>query len=230
MKRVIIYCILLGVCLSCSKKKVEPTVNWDRYYPTKIGSSRVYECTQIKIDVLAEKKDTDVFYMKEIIAACIADTNSCKVYAVDSYRGTTANGPWTPYVSSSIQKYANSVVKVDQNVPYQILKFPAKFDFSWDLNLYNTNGEQQVHYDKIHVTDTILDTAYDSVLVVLQQDFKSLYTWQYGEERYAKNVGMIYKKVVDVESQPNHAWIDLNKPIEERITKGTISQYLLVDK
>ena len=96
--------------------------------------------------------------------------------------------------------------------------------------MYNENEDQQARYEKIQITDTILGVPYDSVIVVKQQDFKSLYTWQYGEERYAKNIGMIYRKAIDVESQPNHARIDLSKPIEERITKGTITQYRLVYK
>ncbi|MBR5435167.1 MAG: hypothetical protein IK117_12100 [Bacteroidales bacterium] len=228
MKRVFIYCILLCACLSCSKKKAEPDVAWDKYYPTKIGSGNVYEFTQIKIDVLAERRDTSVFYVQELFSACISDTNSCKVYAVNSFKSETPYGPWQPYLSSSVQKYPHSIVEVEQNVPYQILKFPAKFDYSWDLNLFNTNDEQLAHYEKIQTTDTILGVPYDSVLVVLQQDFKTLYSWQYGEARYAKNIGMIYRKAIDVESQPNHAQIDLSKPIEERITKGSITQYRLV--
>lgn len=230
MKRVLLYCIVLFACLSCSKEKTEPGIAWDRYYPTKMGVGNVYELTQIKIDVFADKKDTAVFYMHEVVSALISDTNSCKVYAVNSFKSETPNGPWQPYVSSSVWKYPNTIVKVEQNVPYQVLKFPAKLDYSWNLNLFNENEEQLARYEKIQITDTILGVPYDSVLVVMQQNFKSLYTWQYGEERYAKNIGMVYKKTIDVESQPNHARIDLSKPIEERITKGTITQYRLVYK
>ena len=34
-----------------------------------------------------------------------------------------------------------------------------------------------------------------------------------------------FKTTYDVESQPNHANINLNLPIEQRITKGTIEIY-----
>ena len=100
--------------------------------------------------------------------------------------------------------------------------------FSWNLNEFNTGEDQEIYYSAVNQPDTIAETSYDSVLFVLQKDFKSLFTYEYSEERYAKNVGLIYKKIIDVESQPIHMQVDLTKPIEERITKGTIKTYKLI--
>lgn len=230
MKRFFWLYIVLWTLCSCSKEKAEPEILWQSYFPMQIGTTRLYECTKINVDVLAGKNDTSIFYIRETIAAQVNDTNSCKVMAVNSDYSEQSNGPWQPYSSTSLWNYGNSIVRVEDNVAYQILRFPAKVDYTWDLNVYNTNEEQSAYYEKINVSDTVLNCVYDSVLVVSQQDFKSLYTWQYSEEKYAKNVGMIYRMTVDVESQPNHATIDLSKPIEERITKGTIVSLQLVDK
>ena len=228
MKRLLIYCFALIICVSCSKDEVSPQMDWDIFYPLSIGTTRVYECTNITIDVPVGTNDTSIFYIREEVAECIGDTNACKVYAEHCWKSDSPNGPWEPYVSLSIQKFGHAIVRVENNEPFQILRFPATKNYTWNINQYNTRDEQQVFYSDIFVSDTISNIVYDSVLVVSQQDFKSLYTYQFSEERYAKNVGLIYRKNIDVESQPNHAKIDLTKPIEERITKGTMTTFKLI--
>lgn len=229
MKKLLAYTLIVCVCFSCSKNSSSPSTNWDEYYPLSNGCVRTYECTSVKVDVPAGLYDSSVFFLRETIGGIVSKENSCTVYADYFEKSETPNGPWSPYLSQSVQKYSNAIVRVENNVPYQVLKFPAKYDYSWDLNLYNQEDEQLVFYDKIFSHDTIYTSTFDSVLVVLQKDFKSLYTWDYAEERYARNVGLIYRKNISVESQPNHARIDLSKPIEDRITKGTITTLQLVN-
>lgn len=227
MKKLLPYCIAI-LLFSCSRDTSTPENSWNKYYPILIGSEKIYECTSIKIDVPANIHDTSIFLMKEKTTALLSDTNNCKVYAINNFRSDSKTGEWMPYSSTSVQQYSHSIVRVENNVPYQILRFPAKKYYSWDLNLYNTFPEQLASYDKILASDTILGCVYDSVLTVIEQDFKNLYSYQYAEEHYAKNIGMIFREVIDVESQPNHAHIDLSLPIENRITKGTISIYKLM--
>lgn len=227
MKRILVYCLLVCLCVSCKKEETRPAVQWTDYYPLTIGTTRTYDCVSIRIDLPTAIQDTSYFQVRETVVDCISDTNSCKVYVVQCEKKTKGSDEWKPYLSQSVQQYDHQIVRVEENVPYVVLKFPAKTTYSWDLNAYNTLQELQIYYDKIDEQDAT--TMTDSVLFVLQQDFKSLYTYQYAEERYAKNIGLVYRKNIDVESQPNHAPIDLNEPIESRITKGTIVTYKLID-
>lgn len=227
MKRILVYCLLFCLVVSCKKTDVQPFVQWTDYYPLTIGSTRTYDCVSIRIDIPTGIQDTAYFQLREIVMECIADTNSCKVYAIQTEKKDANDGVWRPYTSGSVQQYDHQIVRVEDNVPYLVLKFPPKTTFTWDLNAYNSLLKQEIYYVGINEYDAITET--DSVLFVLQQDFKSLYSYQHAEERYAKNIGLVYRKNIDVESQPNHAPIDLNDPIEERITKGTITTYKLVD-
>lgn len=221
MKRWFTILSIFLVFLSCKKQENAPTIDWRDYYPLEVGSSRLYDCESIKIDVLAGVNDTSRFLLQADVVGIISDTNGCVTYAINCKRKLKNSEEWTSYVSLSIQQYQHSIVRVEENVPYLILKFPAQKGFSWDVNAYNTGNEQLAHYSDI--TEGEYEGVHiDSAATVLLQDFKSLYTYQYDVEQYAKHYGLLYKQTIDVESQPTQANIDLSKPIEDRITKGTI--------
>ncbi len=228
MKRIIplLVCLLL-VVVSCKKDDPVPAIDWQSYYPLSIGTERIYDFTFIRIDLPAAINDTAHYFVREMVEALIADTNGCCVYAEKYEKGETVNGPWEPLASFSVQQYARKIVRVEENVPYQVLLFPAKLNLSWDMNIFNTFENQQVYYSNINNSN---EGLCDSTITVLQNDFKSLYTYQFAEEQYGKNIGLISKVVIDVESQPNHLpSLDITKPIEERITKGSITKWTLVD-
>lgn len=228
MKRIIplLGCLLLVVC-SCKKDDFSPVIDWKSYYPLSVGTERMYDFMYIRIDLPAAINDTTHCFVRETVEALIADTNGCCVYAEKYEKGETMNGPWNPFGSFSVQQYARKIVRVENNVPYQVLLFPAKLNLAWNMNIFNTLENQQVYYSDINNSN---EGLCDSTITILQSDFKSLYTYQFAEEQYGKNVGLISKVIIDVESQPNHLpSLDISKPIEERITKGTITKLTLVD-
>ena len=221
MKRWFTILSVFLVLVSCKKQENAPTIDWRDYYPLEVGISRLYDCESIKIDVLAGVNDTSRFLLQADVVGIVSDTNGCVTYVINCKRKMKNSEEWTSYMSMSVQQYQHSIVRVEENVPYQILKFPAKKGFSWDVNMYNTKEEQLAYYSSISEGE-YEGIHIDSAISVTLNDFKSLYTYQYEVEQYAKNIGLLYKQSINVESQPTHANIDLSKPIEDRITKGTI--------
>ena len=229
MKQILIGCAIFLACFSCRKEQPSPAIVWSNYYPLSIGTERIYECTQITIDVPVGVNETLVYNVRETVMESVNKGNTCEVFAENIEKQVPGSQTWEPYTSLSVQRYNQAIVRVEDNLPLQVLKFPMfNTSFSWNLNEFNTGEDQEIYYSAVNQPDTIAETSYDSVLFVLQKDFKSLFTYEYSEERYAKNVGLIYKKIIDVESQPIHMQVDLTKPIEERITKGTMKTYKLI--
>lgn len=228
MRRVLPFlgCLLLLVS-SCKKEDTKPTIDWQTYYPLTIGTERIYDYTFIQIDVPAAINDTTRCYVRETVEAIIADTNGCRVFAEKYEKSSSMNGPWEAFNSFSVQQYDHKIVRVENNVPYQVLLFPAEINLGWNINKFNTLDVQNVYYSSINNCD---EGICDSTITILQNDFKSLFTYQFAEEKYGKNIGLISKTNIDVESQPNHLpSLDISVPIEERITKGTITKLTLVD-
>lgn len=198
------------------------------YLPLENTTPKLYKYSFINIDLLAGIRDTSVWYFKELITDTITDTLDCTLIRVERLKRRSNSDPWEPATTYSYRVYANKIVRVYENIPYLILDFPIQQNKTWNGNIFNTLDNEDYIYSFINTQDTVGQTAYDSVLVVNQQEFESLYTYQLKEERYAYGVGLILKVAYDVESQPNHAQINLSDPILERITKGTIEKYELI--
>lgn len=225
-----VFIMSFTLLISCGKDNV--TLQFKEkgfgYFPLQQQNPKIYKYTNITIDVVAGIQDTSIWYIRETIADTVIDTLDYSVIRVVREKRRADTLSWEPATVLSIRTYDRQIVRVDENIPYLILSFPIKHDYSWNGNKYNTNDEELYTYSSENIQDTILNMKYDSVLVVSQNYFKSIYTYVFKEERYAYGIGMISKIVYDVESQPNHANINLSLPIEERITKGTITIYELM--
>lgn len=227
MKQFVLIIISFLCLFSCKENSYtpQPTQLHTKYIVLETPHECNFTLTQITIDVVAGIRDTQVWHVRDIMSNEIVDTLDYTLYRVERNRRKADTLPWNPYTVYSIRAYSKSLVRVWENTPYVIMQFPEIIGKTWNGNEYNTKPAEQYSYTAINTTDTIGQTIYDSVLVITQQNFKSLYTYQFKEERYAYGVGLISKTTYDVESQPNHANINLNLPIEQRITKGTIEIY-----
>ncbi len=221
---VIVLCVFM---FSCKDKTPQPIVNNQKiqYVILTPPYQSNFLFTQITIDVVAGIRDTQVWKVRDIVSNIIIDTLDYTLYRVERVRRKADTLAWQPFTVYGIREYSKSIVRIDDNIPYVILQFPEKQGKTWNGNEFNVKPAEQYTYTKINTNDTIQGIIYDSVLVITQQKFKSLYTYQFKEERYAYGIGLISKIKYDVESQPNHANINLNLPIEQRITKGTIEIY-----
>lgn len=230
MKRIILYFIVFIGFISCKENTFEPAKNEYSfaYFPLDTTKTLEYKYTFINVDVVAGFRDTSIWFFRDRIAEEVIDSLDYKLYRLVREKRRSDTLPWEPATVWGIRKYDRMLVRVEENIPYVIFQFPEKVKKTWDGNLYNDLGEELYAYTALNNNVTIGNTPFDSVMVITQKNFKSLYTYQFKEEKYAYGVGLISKTVYDVESQPNHANINLTLPIEERITKGTIEFYELI--
>ncbi len=226
MYRLIIFlaCIFIGFS-SCKKKNVEPSGEeyYFKYLPLNIGNERIYKVTFINIDVPAEINDTTVFFIKETVTNTIFESADYKTFVVKRFLKDIDSTAWQAFDQIAIQKHKRSLVTITNNEAFVSLQFPEKKDKVWDGNLYNSKKEELYTYSKVNTQETVQSNSYDSVLVITQNYFKSLYTYTHKEEKYAYKVGLISKTIYDIESQTtDNPSINIADPIEERITKGTL--------
>ena len=141
---------------------------------------------------------------------------------------------WTLKNVWSENRTATSAEKVEENVRYVKLKFPVKEDQKWNGNIQNTLTEWNYSYNFFDLSRTVGGIKFDSVLQVDQYDdeSKNLVERTLYIEKYARNVGLIHKQVIDIESQPgsNPPSNFFQIPIMQRVTSGfqytmTINSY-----
>ena len=201
------------------------------YFPNQAGKYVVYDVDSFYY-ANSTTIDTFKFQLKEKIQSIYPDNQNRPTIRLERY--IKHYNPAVPYSAMSWSlrnvwaenRTVTTAEKVEENVRFIKLNFPVKKGKSWNGNIQNTNSEIDYKYSFADLTKNIAGITFDSTLEVEQQNHLDLISQQYYIEQYAKNAGLVYKEVIDVQSQPNPSWTPTQLvafyalPILQRVTSG----------
>ncbi len=231
LKKITYITLIIFFIFSCKKDdKISDIKNIDySYYPLKTGNYIIYDVTEINIDKAIGIYDTTKYQLKEYVESKFTGSNGKTQYRIERYKRKNDTIPWTISDVWAIYFLDNKLVKVEENIPIIKINFPVKKDKSWDGNKLNTLDSTLFTITDINIPDTVNSICFDSVLTVTISDNESLINKKLIYNKYAKNIGLIYKVNIDINSQPDNGNpIDITIPIEERITTGTIYKQKII--
>ncbi|MBI3519583.1 MAG: hypothetical protein HY062_09540 [Bacteroidetes bacterium] len=200
------------------------------YAPTVIGKYVVYDVDSTVYD--DNNMDT-TFYkyrIKEKLEEIYVDNEGRSaiklVRYIKKYNPTVSydNIPWTIKDVWNYTKTSTTLEVVEEDVRFTKLIFPVRVDAAWNGNALNTIGDWEYKYNYMDRTENINGTTFENVLFVEQKDDKSKNAIhrQYFIEKYAKDIGLVYREIKDLYS--NTITVDpsthLVTPVESRIEKG----------
>ncbi len=228
--------VLILMCLvsfSCRKKQKSSSesINLGKeYYPETIGKFVVYDVDSTWYNELTFQPTTVKYRVKEKLTQVFTDNENKPAIRLERYiKKFNPNKPYDsiPYTIRDVWQINVSdknVEAVEENVRYVKLIFPVEANKNWKGNVKNTLTERDYTYSYIDKAETINGKALDKVLQVKQIDFKTLISYQYEIEKYAKGVGLVYREIKDIYSNNVVAGV----PIENRIEKGFLFTQKLV--
>lgn len=200
----------LGVS-SCKKDPASAPDLGYNYFPDQAGSYVIYNVDSFYYDDFynPSKIDTTRFQLKEKIESVFTDGEGRPALRLERY--VKYYDPAVPYSQMSWTlrnvwtetKTLRTAEKVEENVRYIKLAFPVKESQEWNGNAQNTLGAENYKYNFFDKARTIGNIRFDSVLQVDQYDELDLVHRKHYEEKYARNVGLIFKRVIDISSQPD---------------------------
>lgn len=228
----------LSTVYSCKKDKEQTVLDMGyNYFPDKQGDYIVYDVDSFFYNDFTHHIDTFKFQLKEKIESFFVDNENRPTMRIERY--TRSYDPKKPYSSIpwklrdawSANKTAGMAEKVEENVRFVKLIFPVVAKSSWNGNAKNNLSPLNYSYFSVDLPATVGNTHFDSVLQVTQQDALTVISKKYYIEKYARNFGLIFKHVIDVESQPDPTWPDSvvkkwrDTPIMDRVDSGI--QYIV---
>jgi hypothetical protein len=223
-----IFIVLIGLShAGCKKKKTEapPDVGYG-YAPDIPGKYVVYDVDSTVFDDFAKDTLYYKYRIKEKLEETFTDNQGRTAIRLVRYvkRYDPAKSydqiPWTLKDVWNYTRTATSLEVVEENVRYTKLVFPVKTDVSWNGNAQTTQPSMDYKYLFTDQKHTVNGTVFDDVLCVEQKDDKrkNVIHRQYYIEKYARNVGLVYREITDVYSNAVVAGV----PVEQRIEKGII--------
>lgn len=205
---------------SCSKQTI-PDSDVDlgkEYFPLKVGHFVEYAVDSIKYNDFTKKIDTFSYELRDEITSEFNDDEGRVSYWVSQYKRKNQNEEWQNNMTYYITPTPFNLEIVENNIRFVKLVFPVKTNTKWNGNVYvatqtlelswyynweysysNINEPYSTGYVDFPYTVTVNeanDYAGDST--------NNLYsTRTFSRERYAKNVGMISREIVNWVYQEN---------------------------
>jgi hypothetical protein len=200
----VIFFSLFLIWACSSKKDVVPTVTGTEYFPISVGDSTVYQVVITDTSVSGTVTNSNYFLM-EIIQDTFVNAAHGISYYIDRYTSPTlTSSSWT--YDSTFYEYKTSyeAVRVESNVPYIKLSFPAQNNRQWDGNALNVDSVDKYTMVNLGMSYQLGNVSYPQTLIVLESadtTFNPIIGQNKKLEVYAYNIGLIYKQ---------HVIIDIN--------------------
>lgn len=201
------------------------------YFPVQIGYYIIYDVDSTVYDELTHIPKTYKYRIKEQITQAYTNDEGTLSYRLERFikwcdsTKSYDQIPWQIKDVWTITPYHTSIVKTEENIPYVKIIFPVKAHAQWDGNAKNNLGTKIYTYEYTDTPETINNFYFTNTLKVKQYEYRSLIQYRNEVEKYAQNVGLVYKEITNLESQN----ILPNVPVENRVEKGFIFKMYIVD-
>ncbi|HBS87238.1 MAG: hypothetical protein A2W91_03390 [Bacteroidetes bacterium GWF2_38_335] len=212
---------------SCKEKDNTdfPAIDYS-YFPVDTGKWAVYQVEEITIDSAISLYDTVRYQIKEVYESYFPDNENRRTVRIERFIREEAGDPWEMKDVWAANLIPSSAQIVEENYRYMKIAFPANINETWNGNLYNIFDPETYEITSIDEPYSINGLNFDSVLTVTQLLDSTLIYKYHKEEKYAKNIGLISKIDLNIESQNiAYPWV----PVEDRPTQATIYRQKIID-
>ncbi|PCJ26525.1 MAG: hypothetical protein COA97_05450 [Flavobacteriales bacterium] len=192
--------VLVVTFFSCSKDSddyVTPDIGHD-YAGLEVGKYVIYDVDSFFYNNFNDSIDTSYYQIKEVVDSKYEDLEGEEAFKIIRYRKEIDSTNWVLIDVWNSKITQTNFQKVEENVRFVKLIFPVKDNKNWNGNSMNTGQEMIYEYTSVDNSEIVGSTSLNNVLTVLQLDNINLVEEYYHEEKYAKGIGMVYKKNVDI--------------------------------
>ena len=187
--------ILVLVFFGCKEDVAEPNMIGEEYYPLELGSFIVYDVDSIVHDNALGIHDLHEYQIKEVVHSTFEDNEGNEMYRIERFWRPDSSASWQLKDIWSRGIYDNRAYKIEEDVRYVRLVFPFREALEWDGNAENIHEEWEHSLDYYEMPTEIGAMNFSNTAFVKEVDNVNLIRAEIGESIYAKNVGLVYKRL-----------------------------------
>ncbi|MDF1673748.1 MAG: hypothetical protein P1U41_09590 [Vicingaceae bacterium] len=193
--------IFIGVILFSCKKDSEDYVQPDigqGYAGMELGKYVVYDVDSFFYDDFTATIDTSMFKIKEVVAESYIDLEGEEAFKINRYKKDNDTTSWLLKDVWSAKLTSTNFQKTEENVRFVKLVFPVREGAMWNGNSMNNLSSREYEFLSIDASESIGGNSLKKVLTVNQLENLNLIEQQQFLEKYAKSVGLVYKRNMDL--------------------------------
>lgn len=222
---ILLFVFSMALFSSCKDKLLDNTNLKDdfNFFPVDSGQTAVYQVFQLTIDKPSAVYDTLTWQQKEVILGWYLDAAKDTMHLVEIYTRPGPGFGWSYLKTKFIFIMGLEAITLEDNIRCVALSFPISLYKTWDGNRYNQLDTLKLYpfqYTSVHHPARVFQSIFDSVVCVTQKADSSLIHKDLDIEKYAKNIGLIFKSSVSIRSDQSD--FDPTIPIDDRISTGVI--------
>lgn len=220
---IVFYLLTINLCLtSCNKSETLITAALSDYYPLQTGKYITYQLDSLVYLSFGTRDTTISYQVKYVTDTEIIDNLGRPAYRIYRYIRKNETNSWTPEGTCMAVIADNGFEYTENNLRFIKLKEPFKDYFSWKgnsfIDTYSANSmfryldNWDYTYTNSGLPDIVGNYSLENTVTVNQRDEiigdpndPSGYSEiNFGQEKYAKGIGMVYRKLFHSEFQPGN--------------------------
>ncbi|MEO6166580.1 MAG: hypothetical protein ABIO46_00320 [Chitinophagales bacterium] len=200
--------IFLSACEK-SSVDIEPIEIDKSYFPLSSGKYIIYDVDSIVLSDFFDTTDTVHYQVMEQVDSPFLDASNQEAFRIVRSRRNSVGDAWMVTDIWSANLTETTAEKVEENLRFVKLNFPVLLNKTWKGNSHISTDSPLVYlsdwdykYTEVNVQLQIDTAQFDSVVTVTQHDDENAIQKILYLEKYARNIGLIYKEEQNVETQP----------------------------
>lgn len=210
--------LMMGAC----KKSTETlqTARISDYVPLESGKYITYQLDSLVYLAFGTRDTTISYQVKYVVDSLITDNLGRPAYRIFRYIRKTDANPWAPNGTYQYVNTGTGLEFIENNLRYIKLKEPIRDAYSWKgnsyIDTYSSNSLLQYLDDwdytlsNVGAADVIGTFSLDNTITVDQRDEiignpgdpSSYSEINFGQEKYAAGIGLVYRRFFHSEFQP----------------------------
>lgn len=178
----------------CSKDEAVPVDLGTGYFPTRVGHWVEYAVDSSWIDEDNNIQGSIAYPLRELIESDFSDPEGRPAQRL-LREVKDSIGNWGPKDVWWQVRNGLRAERAEENLRLIKLVFPVRASQTWNTNAFNTETPLELTYEEVDVPWSVNGLSFDSTCLVRTTYVNNLVDTVRYFERYAKNVGLVYRQL-----------------------------------
>jgi hypothetical protein len=216
--------LFLLVVVGCTPDEQPVSDTGKAYIPLQVGNFQIYDVDETNYFPLEDPEELH-YQVKTEVVDSFEHTEGSYTYVVHRSRRDSENNPWTYVDSWSVRVTDLEAIVNENNISFVKMVFPVAVGKKWNGNAYNASEEDEYEMTVVNQPYQVGDTQFENTVTVDQENRVDLLFNDRRFEVYAKDIGLIYHEVTDLEYCSEVECFGQNKIEQGIVYRQTIKEY-----
>jgi hypothetical protein len=172
------------------------------FSPIQIGKFIIYSYEELNHNSFDSKTDTINYWIKETIETSFLDQENDSAYRLRIDHSSDEGLNWGFQYYAVLKEDDYGIERSDFDIKRVKLSYPVHDNKRWDINMFNNQDIQYGYYKNTDTPHQIEDSLFNETVIVKLADQEDIIFTHFEEEVYARGLGLIKRKFIDIETQP----------------------------